>query len=355
LRDHEVTLLFYLREQAEILQSGYLQQLKSEKHPLTIAHLNNDHSLLVPASRDYDRLLRKFESVFDKTRIAVRLYQPEKWRDGSIIWDLLEFLGCAPDDQFTAATQRQNISLDLQSARIINVFDSYADDARTRTALVEDLLWLVQKHPGGSRYFLDEASVHYIRRHYRSANAELARRYDIEFEYRECSVEQQARRSGGRDRDAVSYIDELAKLARFPRWDGVRRDGAGLAELIRHRMGWSRVETWGVWSVGDVSRLEFRVPVSRFAGLEDTLTLNFRGRYFADNASTQILVNGQLLGDCDLRDAALRVPLQWLDEDRVARLELRHRAAVSPAALAINADERRLAYGLQGLDYRLSA
>ena len=46
--------------------------------------------------------------------------------------------------------------------------------------------------------------------------------------------------------------------------------------------------------------------------------------------------------------------MRLLDADRLVHLQLRHHAAVSPAELAIDKDRRRLAYGLQGLSYRLS-
>lgn len=343
LRDYEVTVLFYLREQAEILQSGYLQRLKSEAQPLSIAHLNADHSLLVPDSRDYFRLLRKFESVFGREGLALRLYQPDTWRDGSIVWDLLEFLGCAPDDQIAPSVQRQNISLDVQSARILNVYDSYAGDSAHRAALVEDLLWLAQRHPGGSKYFLAADAVQAIRDHYRVSNAALAQRYGIGFACRDCA----AHPPGGR----VSYLDELARLARYPRWKGERLEGPGLAALLQHQPGWSRVESWGAWSLGDASHVEFRLPLSRFTGFEDALVLRFRGRYFADNTSTRVLANDILIGEFDLREGVVNIPFRLLDDDRVVHLQLLHQAPVSPAALGMNDDGRRLAYGLQGIGF----
>jgi hypothetical protein len=350
LADYEVAVLFYLREQAEILQSGYLQQLKSKKHPLSVAHLNFDQSLFGLASRDYSRMLQKFESVFGREAIAVRLYQPGEWRDGSILWDFLEFLGCPPDSQFNPAKQRQNISLDVQAARVLNVFDSYGDNAAGREALVEDLLWLIQKYPGGSSYFLDETAVQQIRSFYRDSNAALAERYGVEFNYRDCDAGSQGVGNGG-----VSYVSELANLARYPRWKGEPLAGSELTTVLQHRAGWSRFETWGVWSLDDVSQIEFRLPLARFTGLEDSITLTFRGRYFADNTSTRIQVNGHYLEDADLREASVRIPIRLLDENRVVHLELRHHAAISPAALALNSDKRRLAYGLHGLSYQFAS
>ena len=37
LQGHALTFLFYLREQSEIIQSGYLQKLKRRKQPYTLA------------------------------------------------------------------------------------------------------------------------------------------------------------------------------------------------------------------------------------------------------------------------------------------------------------------------------
>jgi hypothetical protein len=353
LGDYDVTLLFYLREQAEIIQSGYLQGLKSAANPLTVSHLNSDYALLEMASRDYVRMLERFESVFGREALVVRPYQPGRWRDGSIVWDLLAFLDCLPDSQFTASRHRQNASLDAQSAGILNVFDAYGDNATAREALVEDLLWLSQKHPGGGRYFLDEAAVQHIWRFYHRSNRQLAERYGVEFDYNDCAANaDMATGVADAGTAGVSYLKELADLTRYPRWRGEQVVGPQLAALLRYGKGWSRFEDWGVWSLGDRSRLAFRVPQVRFTGFEDAFILVFRGRYFAANASTQVWINGHLFADCDLREAALKIPLRLLDENRVIRLELRHHAATSPAALAIGDDRRRLAYGLQALNYQ---
>ena len=351
LADHEVTVLFYLREQAEIFQSGYLQKLKTARTTLSIAHINAGRAIDDPANRDYFLMLEKFRSIFGKDAVNVRLYQPEIWRDGSIVWDFLDAIGCPPDSSFTPSKSKQNISLDLQSARILNVFDSYGENAGGREALVEDLLWLSQKYPGGGRYFLDEQAVQRIREHYRQSNAALAERYGVEFVYANCCAGADDSGSGS----AVSYTMELATLARYHRWKGEQLEGPELATLLRYSTGWSQFEPWGVWSLGDRSRIEFRLPLPRFTGWEDALVLNFRGCYFGDNTSTQILINGCFLEDADLCEHALRIPLGLLDENRVVLLELRHQAAVSPSYLGTGSDTRALAYGLQSLGYRLAS
>jgi hypothetical protein len=349
LEGHQVTVLFYLREQAEVIQSGYLQQLKSQKHDVSIAHLNSDYSLLALHSRNYFHMLQKFESVFGRQSIALRPYQPAAWRDGSILWDLLDFLQCEPDRDFVPAGQQQNISLDAQAAEILNIFDVYGSHGAGRTALVEDLLWLIEKYPGGSRYVLDQHAVAHIRDAYSDSNARLAQRYGLEFAYRDCVTQAVPESSDGR----VSYARELAKLARYSRWAGEPLEGRALDPLVKSGAGWSRVESWGVWSRGDVSSLQFRVPLSRISGMENSLNLHFDGRYFAGNTATEVRVNGELLGNFDLRDTTVKVALQQLDENRVLSLDLHHGAAASPAELELGEDTRRLAFGLQGIRYKL--
>ena len=351
LTGYKVTVLFYLREQAEIIQSGYLQGLKATPNPVSISHLNGNHALLFTANRDYSRLLEKFQSVFGREAIAARLYQPEKWRNGSIVWDLLEFMACPPDNQFTPAAHKQNISLDVQSAFMLNVFDSWGENGGSREALVEDLLWLIRKYPGGTKYFLDEAAVQHIRDHYRSSNAVLAARHGVEFNYRECSVGPQ----GISNDENVSYIAELAKLARYPRWKGEQLEGLGLAMLLEHSMGWSQFESWGVWSEGEISHIAFRLPLARFSGFEDSFTMNFRGRYLSSNKSTQIWINGNFIDTTNLSEAAVKIPLRLLDENRVAHLELRHQTAKSDVAPGAGSGGGWLVYGLQSLNYLLAS
>jgi hypothetical protein len=209
----------------------------------------------------------------------------------------------------------------------------------------------MQKYPGGGRYFLDEQAVQRIREHYRQSNAALAERYGVEFVYASCCADADDAGTGG----GVSYTKELAALARYHRWKGERLDGPELATLLQYSPGWSQFEPWGVWSVGDRSRIEFRLPLPRFTGWEDTLVLNFRGCYFCDNTSTQILINGCFLEHANLSEHALRIPLGLLDENRVVRVELRHHAAVSPFNRGTGSDRRALAYGLQSLGYHLAS
>ncbi|MCB1699676.1 MAG: hypothetical protein H6985_17725 [Pseudomonadales bacterium] len=354
LAGHEVTLLFYLREQAQIIQSGYLQGLKSAGSPISMAQLNGDHALLCSVNRDYMRMLQKFETVFTREAIAIRRYEPLEWPAGSIVWDLLAFLGCPPDDEITPSEQRQNTSLDMQAAAILNVFDSYGANPTARAELVEDLLWLIQKYPGGSKYFLDDSALRAIRDFYRASNAALAERYGVEFDYADCVATPTGRLEAAGTGAGVSYVQELAGLVRYSRWKGEAMDGPALAALLRHQRGWSRFEAWGVWSLGDISTITFRLPLSRFTGFEDVIILDFRGRYFGGNTSTEIWAGDEFIEDSDLRNAGVNIPLRLLDADRLVHLQLRHHAAVSPAELAIDKDRRRLAYGLQGLSYRLS-
>lgn len=355
LGDYPVTLLFYLREQAQIIQSGYLQTLKSERNPVSMAHIKRDYSLLEPQERDYFRLLQRFEDVFPEAEIALRPYQPGAWQDGSIIWDFLKFLGCPPGEEFTPAKNRQNPSLDFQSAEILNVFDTYTEDAGHRAALVEDLLWLNQRYPTGSKYFLDPGAVQHIRTFFARSNTALAERYGLEFDYAPCAAAPSPGPGADGTRQEPSYIQELARLAGYPRWAGDQLDGEQLASVLRHNTGWARPETWGTWSLGDASGITFRLPLLRYSGFENSLVLDFRGRYFAQNLSTGIWLNGQFLENTDLRQASLKIPFALLEEDRLVQLELRHAAPVSPAALSGDSDTRCLAYGLERMSYRLSA
>jgi hypothetical protein len=345
-------MLFYLREQAEIIQSGYLQRLKAAPGRSSVAELNRNPAQLCLESRDYFKMLHGFESVFGARSLALRCYQPASWQDGSIIWDLLDFLGCRPSEGFSVSRHKQNTSLDLESAQLLNVFDSYTVDSAGRKALVEDLLWLAERYPGGEKCFLGEAAVRHIRAYYHDSNVALARRYGIEFDYAPCWIK--GSRDGGGTQAAPAFVDELARFSAYPLWHGEELSGPQLESLLGRSSGWSRFENWGVWSVGEESRIEFRLPRSRFSGLEEDFVVEFRGRYFSTVESTQVWLADELLREVDLRHASIRIPLAAVDEDRVARLTLRHLAPVSPADLGTGDDVRALSFGLHSLSYSLA-
>jgi hypothetical protein len=350
LATHRLNFLFYLREQSQIFQSGYLQKLKRGKQVEAMATFRHDRSLLTPTSRDYRAMLERFASVFTGAAFHARIYNRRSLMGGNIVLDILDFLDLTPDKKFVPARELQNVSLDVQAAEILNVYDSVSDDAGGREVLVEDLLLLIGHHGAGKKWFLDDTATRYIKEHYAASNRWLWTQYGVDLTTSiPVNPADLAEQAADGSEPSVKYLAKLAELARFSRWSGDRLAGPSLAELLQHNSGWSAAVGRGAWSLGDTSWISFRIPKSRSIGADKPYRVNIQGRYFGDNVTTGLKVNGAPMGEWDLRDSVFEVPPGVPDRDQVIELELTHTVPISPAALDMGADERQIAYCLEAI------
>ncbi|XOZ33091.1 DUF6311 domain-containing protein [Halomonadaceae bacterium KBTZ08] len=126
--------------------------------------------------------------------------------------------------------------------------------------------------------------------------------------------------------------------------------------------GWSHPESWGIWTEGELAGLVF--PVKDGGRVERIVVEGspFLGSDL-DAQRIGIQVNGVDAAPVTLSDSAgERFTLQLTDgmrqraaEAGAIRVTLVLHDAVSPAALGVNADERRLAFGLEAVTVHGSA
>ena len=182
LRPYKLWLLVYLREQADIIQTGYLQELKSGK---STAHIGDFRRALWSSSsfrtlpycytamRNYAQLLKRWTRFIPKSHVIAREFQRELLVNQNVVDDVLSVLDQAPDDTFLRIQGTSNISLDVESAIIMNGFDRQAESEPSRKIMAFSLLSLIHSNGYGSRYFLSERRVKSIRRYYRRSNKAL--------------------------------------------------------------------------------------------------------------------------------------------------------------------------------------
>ena len=175
-------LLVYLREQADIVQTGYLQEIKTQVSafgiadfqgvPLTRAALRALRYCYSPM-RDYARLLRRWMSIVPAHQLVAREYRRDLLVNENIIDDFLAHFELAADDSFVRLEQATNISLDVESAIILNRLDERGDSAVPRKGNTFTLLSLIDSDGFGTRYFLSSRRVSSIRRYFRRSNRAL--------------------------------------------------------------------------------------------------------------------------------------------------------------------------------------
>jgi hypothetical protein len=319
----DACFLFYLRDQAALLQSGYLQRLKAGPQRYSVLELRENPSLLFETARDYRSMLERFSQRFTHERLRFMSYRAGPGWD--IVSDLLDQLGCEEDEDFTRLSMAQNPSLDVPAACLINDRDNDGINASDREQLVDDLLLLIRGEGSGQRYFLNRAAIERLREHYRPSNRQLLRDFGI---------------AEGVDSffgyDAAIWCDALDDqqmrlrsqrlefLNRFYRWNGRPLEGVELGMLTSPGSGWKAATGEGLRSDGNESGLAFRIPLSRHAQVLRDIRLCLRGSYPTADCRSRVCLNGVDLGWHNLADWSTDLGAESLGPYRHVELELRH-------------------------------
>jgi hypothetical protein len=358
LGGREVEILAYLREQSEVVQSGYLQAIKQRIQRRTLDDFNSQDRLISPPHIDYASLLERYAEVFGCGNITARVYERELLVKGNIVLDFLSIVGAEPDDHFILAPTKQNVSLDVGTAAVLNVMDSLYSNGAEREELVDLMLCHIDADGPDAKYFLEESQVCKIRAHYAASNARVmqefvdlppGRQYLFSPEKQTWSGAENPVELGERK------FSFLSGLKDYKSWRGSALDSSSLPAIASPVSGWWSPEAEGLWSSGDTSRLRFRICPTMIPVHHGSLSLHLRGQYFADNESSLVDLPGLPEQRIDLCDAALEIPLESFD--RYGRIDIRiaHDRPTTPSSLGINNDERELAYFLRSAAYQLNA
>lgn len=111
--------------------------------------------------------------------------------------------------------------------------------------------------------------------------------------------------------------------------------------------GWAPLEEWGVWSLGDESRLTIRLDPDRRSDV-----LYIHGRYFHGEENTRLWVNGKLISEAPMDHLAVRLTPDIVAAG-VLKLRLQHIDPLSPHDVdPTKGDLRKLKFGLTELGIR---
>lgn len=360
LSSHSIYVVAYLREQSEVLQSVYLQTLKTRAQKRSIEDYLRSKKLLTPRHLNYLAILEKFDSVFGSTSIIARVYKTEHFKACSVLHDILSLMGLEADKEFVMSKEKQNISLDVPSAYLLNLLDGYYTEEKGRKNLVDTLLDEIAIKGGQGKYFLNKEQVEYIQETFKAANVQLQKKYFPEANNKTslfspakktwCSLDERAVLDCYRDTMNVLY-----KQREYIAWDGELLEGMQVQYLVSTTEGWSNPESWGIWSEGKRSWIKFRLPRSNISPRHTFLKLTIQGKYFHDNTETKIIVNNRKFIESSLTNASFNIPINELDNQRRISIELVHLKPVSPMALGMNTDHRELAFGIKNISYILCA
>lgn len=332
-------LLVYLREQADIIQTGYLQEIKTQKGAFGIADFQGFRvtrsglrALLYCYSpmRNYERLLRKWMTIVPRGQVIAREYRRDLLVNENIIDDFLARFGLCADDDFVRLEQATNISLDVESAVIMNRLDQQDSDLVPRRGKIFTLLSLIDSDGFGTRYFLSSRRVSAIRRYFKRSNRAVSALTDspsqVLFAGSRPCVRTYTREE--MQRDVNRRQQRFETLLQIPMLFTTRAPhGAPTRELLS--TGWSDLEDWGAWSRGSVSEIRFRAPFWMTSHERASVIIFLKGRYRGRNTRSNVTVNGREYGWLDLRQFArtLSLPVSELHANQSAVVRIHHEFA----------------------------
>jgi hypothetical protein len=353
-----VEVLAYLREQSEVVQSGYLQAIKQRRQRRSLDDFSTVNRIVTPPHIDYSSLLERYAGVFGRSSIHARIYERKLLQGQNVVVDFLAVIGLQPDARFILAPNEQNISLDVGSAAVLNVVDTHYSDPKERENLVDLLLCHIGVEGSDEKYFLGAAEVEMIRTHYIDSNATVLRDFIENKPDRDTlfspnkptwisasgSVELGARKFGF-----------LSGMTDYRTWRGQALEQESLQIVASQVRGWSQPEPQGLWSRGAESRLRFRIRPGGISVHARRLVLRLEGDYFAANESSTVQIAGQAEQRIALDGGDIDLPLSSFDPYGCIDIGLLHDTPTTPLSLGMSDDDRELAYFLRRVSYTLEA
>lgn len=331
LKAFNVRVLVYLREQAEIIQTGVLQQIKTLQSAPPLAELecsDNFHQHLCNGQRNYHRLLLHWQRGFPAADFNVRIFDRAVLTAGDVISDFLQQVGCPENDAFQRVEDLSNKSLYVESGLLVQRWMAQGlsrDELRNR---VDALLEMMECGERGSRYFLNKETVARIRAYYSDSNRALASEFipgvtepfpNPKASWREQELDALAKRVEHLEAACAPLLD--IPFAKSPVRGENLRDGVQLVS------GWAQPEDWGVATSDSEATLRFRTaPRRRTPPGVKTARLVLKGIYSQDGGKTRIFLNDVDLGEHCLQPpvAPLEVPLEVVRRKPYVELRLVH-------------------------------
>lgn len=357
----EVRVLIYVRDQAEIIQSAHLQWIKMHTNARLLRSLARPGSLrerfiayvfLRDPRRNYYRTLRRWQRGIQGATFSVRAFSKECLAGSDVVRDFIAQLDIADSSGFVRTAERNNPSLDVESALLVQGWQRDPDYREKLDTLIDVTQSLLRHEGPRTRYFLDQRAVVAMRKHFKRSNEKLAECFmqGESFPFpntSECWREEAFEAIEARSRALSRRVWEVNCVPTL----GGAASGASLPGKVHLYAGWSTPEAWGAWSVGPRSCLRFRLHHRLLAGGHSRIRLGLRGRYHEGIDSSRVQVNGIDVGTLDLSDEQQNISIALADllPFEVIEICLTHTLQPAITSGATRKDRRPLAFALSGI------
>lgn len=175
LYGHSVTLVVYVREQAAIIQSGVLQNIKDPYHGCQSLDSIRGNMKFLPANRDYFSLVRLWKKQLNPDNVVVRGYERQSLLNGDAFADFVSVITDDEPQGLDSTSVDRNTSIDVPSALVLDAVSPHIGRGSKMYYQLVNILLEEIEHKGKSlQYFLNKRQVDHIESYYRRSNSKLA-------------------------------------------------------------------------------------------------------------------------------------------------------------------------------------
>lgn len=338
----EFKVIFYVREQADVIQSGLLQRIKGCELPASVLYDPPDYKLV---ERDYYKTVKKFERALPNSDVDVQLYDRAAFPEGNIFYDFFNRL--VPGIEFenlTVFDRLINSSLTVEQVQLLALLEKYGDlellEQRRAKAIDLLLAGFASDLGVNSSYFYTEDAVNACRQYFRHANQKLISEYGVSDRLvtKEKAVWAETAVVEPIDQEKEMMLENGQQLlfdSALPFLDnGARkRDGASLFDLLSSE-GWLLYDEKEVWTSAQRSVIRGRLRFQSVTPLVTGIRLSLVGAYAPGvEESTNIRINGKDFGCRNLSLETLEIPVDEFQSPYELEIELCHDedAGIAPA------------------------
>ncbi|MFT7130911.1 MAG: hypothetical protein ACI89U_003038 [Gammaproteobacteria bacterium] len=353
INHYELVIIYYIREQAEIMQTGAFQVMKQERQPIDFL---TKQELRMPKVREYEKIVNTWTKVFPAANFKLVVYDRGQLKGNDVVEDFFYQLGSPIDDEFSKNNAEINPSLDFYSAQVLSMLESTSGfEKLERIELVNSLLKYNANSSSNEKYFYSKEQVEKIQEHYYDSNKRLLDRFGIGVDG--LVSKKRVWRSSASRADVIARISSI--------FDHLENDfmrsilshgqvyGPELAKILG--VGWYPINHQIAWSQNNRSIITIQLDESKPITVKDTVCLEISGSYASTiYPMTALFYEGEHLGDYDLSQAKIMIPSDKIRKGDSISITLVHPTSIIPAEVGLNEDTRNIAYALRSFDIGIS-
>lgn len=332
-------VIYYIRDQAEIIQSLILQQWKREK-------CGSLFEKFLPANRNYHKTAQHWYE-FTGNKPDVIVFDRKRFQGGDVLLDLYSRI--CPDflNYIKLSEDNINESLTYEAGYIMALlYKNFGFKPKEREIFLKTILYCQRSHKL-SKYFLTENEVKEIREHYKKSNLELRNEYGADLLTNVTPCWRSINRNDSIHSDLLTDTLSLFDIPTLK----FNNSYSILEKALKS--GWHNLENWGAWANGTESIIKFRFSDQYFSNKSDhsdKISVRITGVFYHSvNVSSDITVNGFTYHNVDLRSFEFPINISELPKGGIVEISILNNVTTSSYSIEKTLETRELGFGIKSI------